>query len=201
MFRNLLQPIQFISALAALAITAASLAACAAPASPPAPVAVPTTPPVLAASAPTSAATADPFVYCAAVGNADTPGPGYTGPKVPDAVIKGLQKAAGIAADTPAQMLHSGTFWRCMDGKVYACFVGANLPCDSKANTDRTPTAAIIDFCKANLNAGAIPAAVTGHATIYAWRCNQGAPAIDKQVYQVDPRGFIVDNWYPISPQ
>jgi hypothetical protein len=32
----------------------------------------------------------DPFAYCAAVGTADTPGPRYTGPAMPEAVARGL---------------------------------------------------------------------------------------------------------------
>ena len=88
-----------------------------------------------------------------------------------------------------------------MAGKVYACFVGANLPCDSKANIDRTPTSAETDYCKSNPNSDFIPAAVTGHDTIYAWRCNQDTPAIDKQVFHVDSQGYIQEIWYQLAPQ
>lgn len=46
-----------------------------------------------------------------------------------------------------------------------------------------------------------IPAYITGHDTIYEWRCTNGAPEIVKQVFQVDAQGFIADIWYPINPQ
>jgi hypothetical protein len=202
-------------------LIAVSLSACAASTTPTAPSALPPTsipvatalpiPPL--AATPTAPATAvstpaataatftDPFAYCAAVGNADTPGAEYTGPKLPDPVLNGLKKAAGMATDVPNEVMQNGSFWRCMGGKVYACFVGANLPCDSKANTDQAPSTAEVDFCKANPAADNIPAATTGHDTIYAWRCSQGKPQIAKQVFQVDPRDFIAEIWYAISPQ
>jgi hypothetical protein len=97
-------------------------------------------------------------------------------------------------------VLANGSFWRCMDGEVYACFVGANLPCDSKANTDRTPTQAEQDFCQQQPNADTIPAYVTGHETVYEWRCTDGTPDIVKQVFQVDAQGFIADIWYQVKP-
>jgi hypothetical protein len=138
----------------------------------------------------------DPFAYCASAGDVDTPGV-----KAPEAVLKGLQKAAGISADIPTDVLQNGTAWRCMNGKVYACFVGANLPCESKANTSRTPTDAELEYCKANLTADLIPAATTGHDTVFEWHCVLGAPQVAKQVYQVDPRGYIAEIWYALSAQ
>jgi hypothetical protein len=143
----------------------------------------------------------DPFAYCSAIGNSDTPGPTYTGPKMPQTIAAGLKKASGASPDAPLDIFVQGSFWRCMNGKVYACFVGANLPCDSKANTDKTPTAAETDFCKANPNSDVVPAVVTGHDTIYEWRCGNGVPEIVKQVFQVDERGYISEIWYLISPQ
>jgi hypothetical protein len=144
---------------------------------------------------------ADPFSYCAAVGTIDVPDGRYTGPAVPDAIAQGVKNASGASADAPLDIFKQGTSWRCMDGKVYACFVGANLPCDSKANTDKTPTSAETDYCKSNPNSDFIPAAVTGHDTIYAWRCNQETPAIDKQVFHVDSQGYIQEIWYQLAPQ
>ncbi len=154
-------------------------------------------------ASPTAAASdsfTDPFAYCTAVGNADTPGTPYTGPAMPVNIVKALQKAAGAPADAPLDPYMKGSFWRCMDSKVYACFVGANLPCDSKANTDQTPTQAEVDYCKANPSADFIPAAVTGHDTIYEWACKNGQPSVSKQVFQVDARGYIKEIWYQIKP-
>jgi putative hemolysin len=142
----------------------------------------------------------DPFAYCAAVGTIDTPGPDYTGPQVPESVAKGLQTAMN-APDTPLSVLESGSYWRCMDGSVYACFVGANLPCEAKANTDRAPTQEEIDYCLQNPASDFIPAAVTGRETVYEWSCVDGAPQIVKQVFQPDAQGFLSEIWYKINPQ
>lgn len=196
--------------IAASACTAVSPAAPAAPATPKVPAATeaPAATETLAAATPTTAAPtanppaatySDPFAYCAAVGTLDQPDARYSGPKMPDVLAEGLRKASGAAADAPLDLFRGGGFWRCMDGKVYACFVGANLPCESKANNNQTPTAEETDYCKANPTSDFIPAAVTGHETVYEWACKDGKPAIVKQVFMVDPRGYIQEIWYPIS--
>jgi Tol biopolymer transport system component len=157
----------------------------------------------VATSAPAATATpatyTDPFAYCAAVGTVDTPGSDYVGPKVPESVAQGLQQALN-APDTPIEVLQNASFWRCMDGSVFACFVGANLPCEAKANTDRTPTQEEIDYCQQNPNSDFIPAVVVGRETVYEWRCLDGAPDIVKQLGQPDAQGFLSDIWYKISP-
>ena len=161
------------------------------------PSATTTTAPSLPAST-QAGSYSDPFAYCAAAGTTDTPDVRYTGPHMPDVVAQGLRKASGASADAPIEMFTTGAFWRCMDGKVYACTVGANLPCDSKANTDKTPTQAENDFCQANLASDFIPAYVTGHDTIYIWRCKAGKAEIDRQGFHVDKQGYIVEIWYVI---
>ncbi len=150
---------------------------------------------------PTAGAFTDPFAYCAAVGNIDKPDARYTGPQVPDAIINGFKKAAGLESSTePLDMLQKSTIWRCMDSKVYVCNFGANLPCDSKANTDKTPTQAMNDYCKANPNSDFLPMAVTGHDTVYSWRCTQDTAAVVNQVANVDAAGYIKEIWYPVQP-
>ena len=81
-----------------------------------------------------------------------------------------------------------------------ACFVGANLPCQEKAHASRTPTPAMGDFCQAHPHADSIPAAVTGRATLYTWRCSNGTPQVDKEVFKADAQGFIADFWYEMKP-
>jgi hypothetical protein len=151
-------------------------------------------------SAAQSATYADPFAYCAAVGTVDAPGAEYTGPQVPEDLAQGLQRALD-APDTPLEMLQNGSVWRCVDGRVYACFVGANLPCEAKANTNQTPTQEEVEFCQANPDSDFIPAVVTGRETVYEWRCRAGAPEIVRQVSEVDAQGFIADIWYAISAE
>ncbi len=143
----------------------------------------------------------DPFAYCAAVGTIDKPDAHYTGTPVPDTVINGFKKAAGLESSTePMDMLRKTTIWRCMDNKVYACNFGANIPCDSKANADKTPSPALIDFCKANPDLRGVPMSATGHDTIYTWNCVQGNPQIAEQIAHVDQAGYIQEFWYALQP-
>jgi hypothetical protein len=142
----------------------------------------------------------DPWAYCAAVGTVDTPGPRYTGPAMPEALAQGLQFAVTNKPGTPTPPILNGSFWRCMDGKVYACTVGANLPCQSKANTSRTPNDGMTQYCKEQPSSDFIPAYITGHETVYEWRCENGQPAVVKQVTQTDAQGYQTNIWYEIPP-
>jgi hypothetical protein len=142
----------------------------------------------------------DPFAYCRAVGTIDAPDARYAGPKVPDAIARGLRAATGAAPNTPLDRFVAGSSWRCMGGKVYACTVGANLPCQEQANTSQSPTPAMTSYCQTNPN-GDIPAFVTGRATVYAWSCQNGVATPGQQVWRVDARGFIANIWYEIIPR
>jgi hypothetical protein len=146
-----------------------------------------------------SASYTDPFAYCTAVGTIDQPDARFTGERISDAMAKAIRKAVDASDDAPIDMFKQASSWRCVDGKVYGCFVGANLPCDAKANTDKTPSDAINSFCTENKNADSIPAAVTGHETVYEWGCKDGKAEIMKQVFQVDAQGYIADIWYPLE--
>jgi len=185
------------------------LAACA-PAAMPAPI--PTNTPAPAATdmppapMPALPATAtppsysDPFAYCAAMGTIDTPNARYTGDKLPDSLVQGMIKKNIVSADAPPEFQHNA-LWRCMNNNVWVCSFGANLPCDEKADTSSATTAAMDDFCKANPTADGIPAAVTGHDTIYEWVCKDGKAQLGKQLLTVDPQGYIAEFWYELSPQ
>lgn len=141
---------------------------------------------------------ADPFTYCAAVGTIDAPEERYTGPKVPESIVAGLRKIFGSPDSTPQELMERGTFWRCMDGKVWACFVGANLPCKTKADKNRTPSRAMEEFCTTNPADEGMPAYVTGRATVYQWRCREGSPEIIRQLVDADAQGFLSSIWFEI---
>lgn len=143
---------------------------------------------------------ADPFAYCAAVGTIDAPDGRYVGPEVPDAIVESLKKELEMSDDVPTEWIVEGTVWRCMDGKVLACFVGANLPCTAKADSSRTPGPAMVDFCEENPSSDFIPASATGRETVYEWRCVDGAPEVVKELFKPDAQGFVSDFWYEISP-
>jgi hypothetical protein len=142
----------------------------------------------------------DPFVYCAAVGTVDAPDSRYTGPKVPEAVARGLKRAIGVPANAPLESFLRNTFWRCMDGRVYACTVGANFPCQERADTSRMPGQGVVDFCKNNPQAEVIPAVVTGRTTVYEWKCTKATPEVVRQFAHPDARGFLSNIWYAINP-
>jgi hypothetical protein len=150
---------------------------------------------------PAQEAYSDPFAYCAAVGTIDTPDARYTGPKISDEIINGFLAAADLQSSAePMDILRQTTIWRCMDKQVYACNFGANLPCSSKANTDKTPTSEMNNYCIANPDSDFIPMSVTGHDTIYSWRCIKGAAELLNQSETVDTAGYLSRIWYPITP-
>ena len=142
----------------------------------------------------------DPFAYCAAVMTADEPAAPYAGPAIPPKIVTGIRRAVGLAATAPEDWIARGARWRCMDGSVVACFVGANLPCDEKADLRRTSTSAMRAFCEANPNADAIPISTTGRATVFQWRCRNDAPAIVRQIAHPDASGYIAEIWHKIEP-
>jgi Tol biopolymer transport system component len=159
------------------------------------------TPTPTAEPAPVQQTYDDPFAYCAAVGTMDMPDARYTGPQISEEIINGFKVAAGLEESTmPMDMFEKMTIWRCMNGQVYACNFGANLPCNSKANTDKTPSPVMEDYCKANPDSEFIPMSVTGHSTIYSWYCVKDTPELLDQIENVDAAGYLAQIWYSISP-
>ncbi len=154
-----------------------------------------------ATPAPVQKTYSNPFAYCAAVGTIDSPDARYTGPQITDEIINGFKVAAGLEASTePMEIFKKTTIWRCMDNQVYACNYGANLPCSSKANVEKTPSPAMEDYCKANQDSDFIPMSVTGHSTIYSWHCVKDTPELLDQIEKVDAAGYLAQIWYPIQP-
>ncbi|WP_444897675.1 hypothetical protein [Microbulbifer sp. SSSA005] len=118
---------------------------------------------------------------------------------MPQSIVEGLRKAANLDAEAPEDWVARGTYWRCMDGSVYACFVGASLPCDEKADTSREPSSAMLSYCKDNQSSTTVPAVVAGRASMYEWRCRSGAPEIIRQISKPDTRGFLSNYWYRLD--
>ena len=85
---------------------------------------------------------------------------------------------------------------RCVGDRLLACSIGANLNC-GKANLERSLPAASA-YCRANANTDFIPMFVTGHDTIYDWRCVNGEAVAGKALVTVDPQGFVAENWKEI---
>lgn len=139
----------------------------------------------------------DPFAYCAAVGDADAPAAPYDGPALPQAVLEATVSLGLVSADAPSEF-REHTAWRCMDGKVWLCSFGANIPCDARARTSREPTPGMARFCEEHPGEAAIPAYAAGRDTLYAWRCDGSAPVLLREVMKADSRGFLAGFWHEV---
>jgi hypothetical protein len=146
-----------------------------------------------------SGSMADPFAYCAAVGTVDAPDERYSGEELPVVILEGVREALN-ATDVDLEVFEIGTVWRCMDGQVYACNVGANLPCLAKADESSEPTQPMADFCQENADSDFIPAVVTGRSTVYNWACDGTEPVVVDQFTEVDSQGFLEFVWYELTP-
>ena len=126
-----------------------------------------------------------PAETCAQVGTDDTLRP------IPALLVPGVNALFHTAM--PPDVAMRTTVFRCDGGNVLVCGMGANLPC-GKADTSTT-SAGGRQWCREHPNDSFIPAYATGHATIFAWRCLDGEPAILRQLFHVDPRGFVAEFW------
>lgn len=141
--------------------------------------------PACAAGAEMSAA------YCRRVGTDDRVRP------LPAELIPAFRRAFDLQHAPADYIAHTG-FVRCADGVVMGCGVGANLPC-GKADTRRDIPGADT-WCRDNGDPAMIPAYVTGHASIYEWRCEGGRAVPVRQVQAVDARGFVARFWRKLDP-
>lgn len=147
-------------------------------------------------TAPAASGATDPFAYCETVGTMDKP----AGEALPEKLIQALVKTNVVSADMPQLKEQGFVQWRCMDKKVLACVVGANIPCEAKADTNKEPNTGMNEFCKTETNADNIPAAATGRETVYVWSCKDGKPVVGEQVTQVDAQGYPADFWTVVAP-
>jgi hypothetical protein len=137
----------------------------------------------------TSASAEPPAAYCQRAGTDDTMRP------IPKTLAPAVNAAFGTRM--PARVAMDTSVFRCVDHRVVVCTVGANLPC-GKADTSQTPNPGVVQWCRHKPNASVVPAAATGHDTIYAWRCRAGTPEISRQSLHVDRHGFVSELWKPL---
>jgi hypothetical protein len=121
--------------------------------------------------------------YCADIVNDDTVRP------APPALAGAIKRLFNIGGKYALET----TQYRCADGKVLLCAIGANLPC-GKANTS-TDLPGVNDWCPQNPNASFIPMFVTGHDTIYEWHCEGNVAKSGKRIGTVDAHGFFTEYW------
>ena len=106
--------------------------------------------------------------------------------------MPGAKRLFGLQGMNDRQVVRS-TVFRCVDGTAMLCTVGANLPC-GKANVSRRLPAGTA-WCQQHPDSGAIPMSVTGHDTIYRWRCAGPAAEVVGVTATVDARGFVARLW------
>jgi hypothetical protein len=123
---------------------------------------------------------------CRGVGQAPEP--------LPSALLGAFIRAFHLPSPEAAR----GAVVRCADGVLMGCGIGANLPC-GPADTRRIIPATDA-WCEQNPGAAFIPAYVTGHATLYAWRCDGQQAAIARQVAHADAAGYVTEYWRKLSP-
>lgn len=108
--------------------------------------------------------------------------------------VGAFRKLAPDAKGTPdGSDFETQAQYRCMNGKVMVCFVGANLPC-VKMNASRDNPGAD-EFCRGNPNDDFVPAVATGHDAVYSYRCRNGKAEITGDPWELDERGFAKKLW------
>ncbi len=124
----------------------------------------------------------DSVAYCA-------DGRHHVASAVPVTLRPNVAKAFGISLE----MAREEAVVRCVDGKLMACWVGANLDC-GRANPHRSLLGANA-YCRDHPGSDSIPMVATGHDTIYDWRCEGRRAVAGKANRAVDAAGYIADNW------
>jgi len=122
-----------------------------------------------------------------------------TGGAFPEVVIDAMLEQGILSEAMPPEMRQNSD-WRCMDGCVWTCTAGANIPCSEKADTSRTPNEGMANFCASEPDAESIPAVAAGRATVYSWRCEGGEPQIVEQTIEVDAQGYPAAYWSRVAP-
>lgn len=112
--------------------------------------------------------------------------------------VKAFKKLFPDAKGAPQeQELGTQANYRCLNGKVLVCFIGANLPC-AKMNVARDNPGAD-EFCRTNPNADVVPAFATGHDAVYSYKCANGKAVVTGSSWALDKRGFARKLWTVIS--
>jgi hypothetical protein len=131
------------------------------------------------------AQTEAPAQYCRRVGTDDTLR------AVPATLAPEVRRLFSL--QMPDDMVVRTSQFRCMAGDVMVCTAGANLPC-GKAKTSRSLPAAG-QYCRDHPDSEVVPMVVTGHDTIYRWRCAGTSAVAGDAVEALDARGFFVRFW------
>ena len=115
---------------------------------------------------------------------------------IPDSLVPAATELLHLEA-MPADQVQRSTYYRCAAGRVLVCNAGANLPC-GKANTSRQLDGAEA-WSAEHPGSDFIPMYVTGHDTVYRWRCHGAHAATIGAPIETDRRGFIAQFWKRID--
>lgn len=140
----------------------------------------------------------DPFAFCNTVRDSDIIPEFRTGGTFPRQLGRMMVERGLVSNKLPVEMWNASR-WRCMNGEVWICPLGANLPCAEKADLSTDPAEAMTNFCRTKPDAATIPAYVTGRATVYAWKCRDSLPVAGRQVTTPDEQGFISEIWHRLE--
>ena len=137
----------------------------------------------------------DPFAYCRAVrdmggGEGGVADDKYLGTQPPPEVVAALERKWGGNMST-------GATWRCMEGRVYACYLGASGRACRPAATSDDQWRAIREVCASNPNLEIVPNSANYSAA--NWRCVGGRPVVVES-FPVDQRGYMFGNWVEVLP-
>ena len=132
---------------------------------------------------------------CARVGNDDTTRPFERSLKA--GFVNAYKRRFPDDLNDPDDYALKSAVFRCMDGRLLACFVGVNLPC-GKLEVSRENRGAVA-YCRYHPGASIVPMAATGHDTIYFFMCSKEKAVVSKQNWSVDHRGFGIELWKPMD--
>jgi hypothetical protein len=87
--------------------------------------------------------------------------------------------------------------WRCMDGKVLVCNLGASgAACESTMPYDADRRKVFVEFCHQNPNSDYIAASIS-RGLAGEWRC-RGVVPVESRRIPVDKRGYFQSSWRPL---
>ncbi|MDR6634767.1 hypothetical protein J2X72_003579 [Phyllobacterium sp. 1468] len=108
--------------------------------------------------------------------------------------VEAFKKLFPAATATPDEAeLKTQAHYRCMNGKIMVCFVGANLPCVKMNNARNNPGS--VEFCRQHRNEDNVPAFAIGHDAVFSYRCRNGRAEIVSSAWKLDERGFAKKLW------
>ena len=140
-----------------------------------------------------------PFEWCSRGMNSPVMSGQTSDMSLPAGLVKPMVTSGLASPEMPIKLLQASR-WRCMDGGVWVCLIGANLPCDEQADLSTSPSDKMNEFCQSNPDADGIPAYVTGRASVYVWACEGQQAVAGKQFTEADEAGYLSNIWQQLKP-